>query len=109
MINEGAKKVFHLLHEQQALSDCSQYRKHSNAKRSTAVSSSELFPGGYAGVWLSYVAVFQQISDRFNEKCVCVCVGGGGKVQDTQKEQIQIATYPTLKYSWHWHGIIDLC
>ena len=50
MINEGAKKVFHLLHEQQALSDCSQYRKHSNAKRSTAVSSSELFPGGYAGV-----------------------------------------------------------
>ena len=66
MTNKGAKRnVPHLLQAQQAPSVCGQFRKRSSAESSTASSPSQLFPGGYAGVRLSYGAVLQQISDSF--------------------------------------------
>ena len=47
------------------LSVCGQLRKRSSAESLTASSPSQLFPGGYTGVRLSYGAVLQQISDSF--------------------------------------------
>ena len=57
------------------------------------------------------MAVFQQISDRFNEKCVCVCVGGGGEGTGYTERANPNSHIPHLKVqlalAWHNRLVLD--